>query len=93
MSGVESVTLSVQQIPGHGHPVLGTSSSASGQNPDSSLLAATQAQTYYNTADNLSPMSPLSVGPAGGSQPHENLQPYACINFIISLFGIYPSQS
>jgi microcystin-dependent protein len=38
-------------------------------------------------------MSPTIIQPAGGSQPHENMQPYLAINFIISLFGIYPSQT
>jgi microcystin-dependent protein len=38
-------------------------------------------------------MSPQAIGPTGGSQPHSNLQPYLCVNFIISLFGLFPSQT
>jgi microcystin-dependent protein len=38
-------------------------------------------------------MSPQAIGPAGGNQPHENTQPFLCINFVISLFGIFPSQT
>jgi microcystin-dependent protein len=38
-------------------------------------------------------LAPQTVGPVGGSQPHTNFQPYLCIDFIISLFGIFPSQT
>jgi microcystin-dependent protein len=57
------------------------------------LLAATQAQTYTNLTDTITNMAPNSIGPSGGSQPHENTQPFLCINFIISLFGVFPSQT
>ena len=38
-------------------------------------------------------MNPVAIGPVGGSQPHTNFQPYLCIDFIISLFGIFPSPT
>jgi microcystin-dependent protein len=90
--GVESVTLTVQQIPAHGHAVIASSGTAADQTPTNSLLATTQAQTYYNLADNPGAMSPLSISTTGGSQPHDNFQPYLCVDFIISLFGIFPHQ-
>jgi microcystin-dependent protein len=92
--GVEEVTLTVNQIPAHTHALLGSSGAATTQTPASQvLLAATQAQTYFNFPDSPTTMSPLSIGPVGGSQPHTNFQPYLCIDFIISLFGIFPSQT
>jgi microcystin-dependent protein len=93
MAGVESVTLTVQQIPTHTHPWLASGATATSQDPGNQVLATAQAQTYFNIPDNLVNLSPLSVGPVGGSQPHDNMQPFQCINYIISLFGIFPSQT
>jgi microcystin-dependent protein len=93
MAGTEQETLTVQQIPTHSHPLLGSTDTATVQLPTNSVLATAQAQTYFNTADALTNMAATSIGPAGGSQPHENTQPFLCINFIISLFGVFPSQT
>lgn len=91
--GVESVTLTTQQIPNHGHPAIGAAvtadqTSLSGALPGNSVTIT----PYLNTAPDA-PFNAAAIGPSGGSQPHENLQPYLCINFIISLFGLFPSQT
>lgn len=91
--GAEEVTLTVQQIPSHTHALLGSTGTAGATTPGSNVLAATQAPTYFNLLDNPGNMSPQSIGPVGGSQPHTNMQPYLCVDFIISLFGIFPSQT
>ena len=92
-AGVESVTLTTQQIPVHTHPMLASQGVASQTNPGGNLISqATQAQLYIEDVAN-SPMSAGSVLPVGGSQPHENLQPYLCVTYIISLFGIFPQQN
>ena len=57
------------------------------------LLAQTQVLVPYAAPSVGVAVSPSSVSPLGGDQPHNNLQPYLCINFIISLFGIFPSQT
>ncbi len=93
MAGTEQETLSVNQIPTHTHAVIATSDGATTQTPTSQVLATSAAQIYYNSPDAPVTMAPSSIGPAGGSQPHENTQPFLCVNFIISLFGIYPSQT
>ena len=89
--GVESVTLTTQQLPKHTHvPVAGaaaTTASASGAYP------ASWADVPYSSAAPATALAPQQLAPAGGSQPHENRQPYLTVNFIISLFGIFPSQS
>jgi microcystin-dependent protein len=93
--GAETVTLTVQQIPAHGHALLASSGIASGNAPTGSVVpATTQAATItpYGTDAPLTTLHPSSVDPAGGSQPHNNFQPYLCVDFIISLFGIFPSQ-
>ena len=91
MAGTEQETLTVQQIPNHTHPPLGSNTAAAQNTPGGAMFA----QAVNNPYAVVSPinMSPQVVGPAGGSQPHENTQPFLCINFIISLFGVFPSQT
>jgi microcystin-dependent protein len=91
--GAEEITLTVNQIPAHGHPLLASSATATSQTPANQVLAQAQAVTYFNLPDALTNLSPLSVGSTGGSQPHTNFQPYLCVDFIISLFGIFPSPT
>ena len=93
MAGVEEVTLTVQQIPVHSHALLASSSPAADTNPQNNVLAEQTAISAYQSAAPASAMAPQSIGAAGGSQPHTNYQPYLCINFIISLFGIFPSPT
>ena len=89
-AGVESVTLTTQQIPVHTHALLGSGDGASTQTPGGNVAAVGAAQVYAS-ANSPAQMSNQSVSPIGGSQPHENLQPYLCISFIISLFGVFPA--
>src|SRR5947209_13606717 len=93
--GVETVTLMVAQMPAHSHPYVGTSNTALVNPPQNALLATLPGAniTAYLTDPPVLPFNPSAVGPAGGSQPHDNFQPYLCINFILSLFGIFPSQT
>lgn len=92
-AGTEEVTLTVQQIPGHTHPLTASTNPATSQTPTGNVLAkSTQVDLYINALPG-DPMHPQAITPAGGSQPHENTQPFLCINFIISLFGVFPSQA
>lgn len=90
--GAEEITLTVNQIPAHSHPFLATSQAASDRNPTDKTLAQALTTIYIVDAPTLS-LNPVSVGPVGGSQPHTNFQPYLCVDFIISLFGIFPSPT
>jgi microcystin-dependent protein len=91
--GVETVTLTVSQIPAHSHPLLASSSPANSNTPALTVLAESATiNTYIQDVTN-SNMSPAAVTSIGGSQPHNNFQPYLCVDFIISLFGIFPSQT
>ena len=93
--GVETVTLTVSQIPAHSHPFLASNSGTTVDSPGGNVLGPiTTASTFlYVPAAGTSPMSPNTIGSTGGSQPHDNFQPYLCIDFIISLFGVFPSQT
>lgn len=91
-AGVETVTLTTQQIPSHSHPLLGSSDPASARGVQNQMFGRTPSDAYTSeyTPDLLAPQS---IQPVGGSQPHENCQPFLCINYIISLFGIFPSPT
>jgi len=93
--GSETVTLTTQQIPNHTHGLLcAASGGIPNSNPNGGYWAATD-QTQYSTVGGANPMGnpPMVSDPAGGSQPHENMMPYLAINFIISLFGLFPSPT
>lgn len=95
MAGTESETLTVNQIPQHTHAALATQNTATAFSPADQVLAATTGATTspYGLDAPFSNLSTASMTPAGGSQPHENVQPFLCVNFIISLYGIFPSPT
>lgn len=92
--GAENVTLTTAQIPSHRHVLAATTSAANDANATNNVLA--QASTFDAYEIALPPSQAMAVGslaPVGGSQPHDNLQPFLCLNFIISMFGIFPSPT
>lgn len=91
--GAEEITLTVNQIPAHSHPLLATNTVANDQTPAQNILAQTGTFDGYQSSPANAPMASQSIGPVGGSQPHTNFQPYLCVDFIISLFGIFPSPT
>jgi microcystin-dependent protein len=93
--GVEEVTLTVSQIPAHSHPMLGSSNPTSATAPAGNVFATTALATItpYGSDNPSTTLAPATVTPVGGSQPHTNFKPYLCVNFIISLFGIFPSPT
>ena len=91
--GVETVTLTVSQIPAHSHPFLASGNNATTTNVKGNVAATTPNYTPYIAANANTAMNAQSVTSTGGSQPHNNFQPYLCVDFIISLFGIFPSQT
>ncbi|HZT57417.1 MAG TPA: tail fiber protein [Pyrinomonadaceae bacterium] len=90
--GVETVTLTVSQIPAHSHAFLAANTAGTGTSPLGTLVASPTG-SIYNAGTNPVSMNPQAVSSVGGSQPHNNFQPYLCVDFIISLFGIFPSQT
>ncbi len=91
--GVEEVTLTAQQIPSHSHAFLANSSAATARGPVPGLMLSSASANIYT--DQASPvgMNPQAVTNTGGNQPHSNMQPYLCVSFIISLFGIFPTPT
>ena len=93
MAGTEQETLSIQQIPNHTHPLTASTAVANREPPLGAVLAQSTVADMYIQDTPDGNLAASSVQPAGGSQPHENTQPFLCINFIISLFGVFPSQT
>jgi microcystin-dependent protein len=94
--GVESVTLTVNQIPTHSHVPVASTNPGTVSSPLGAIFSACgTGEQIYSTPPNppASAMMANAILPTGGSQPHENLAPYLCISFILSLFGVFPSQT
>lgn len=91
--GVESVTLTTQQIPIHTHTPVASADQADQITGANGVVAAPPSLSMYFTAPPDTNLNANMLTPVGGSQPHDNFQPYLCIDFIISLFGIFPPPS
>jgi len=92
-AGVESVTITSNTTPIHTHPLIGAAVNGDQANPSNALLANSTILTPYAPETANVQMAANAISPVGGSQPHENMQPYLCISYIISLFGIFPTQN
>ncbi|MBZ9922440.1 tail fiber protein [Mesorhizobium sp. BR1-1-7] len=91
--GAEEIALTIQQIPAHSHPFLGNTGNGSQASPANNVLASSTLIQLYALESADANMSTSAISSVGGSQPHTNFQPYLCVNFIISLFGIFPSPT
>src|SRR4030095_13670601 len=76
--GAEEITLTVNQIAAHSHPLLGANSVAHDPNPQNNVLAESSAVSLYQSGSPIASMAPGSISSIGGSQPHTNFQPYLC---------------
>lgn len=92
-AGVESVTLTTQQIPSHTHAWMASTGPGGANSPVNNVIGSPPVMKPYRAGTPGDAMSAATIQPAGGQQPHENLQPYLTISFIISLFGVFPTQS
>lgn len=90
--GAETVTLTVSQIPAHSHPMLASTDVPVSTSPTGNVTGQAASKIYRSGSPTVF-LSPAAIGSAGGSQPHNNFQPYLCVDFIISLFGVFPTQT
>jgi microcystin-dependent protein len=91
--GAEEITLTVPQIPAHTHAMLASTGAGTVNSPNNAVPAASPSVTLYIQDVTDANLAPSAVSPDGGSQPHTNFQPYLCVDFIISLFGLFPPPS
>jgi microcystin-dependent protein len=103
MGGQEAVTLGVSTMPQHTHGLSASTVNGTTNNPAGMILATPQVGggrgqqadkgNIYNPAPPSTPLAPASVGPAGGSQPHNNVQPSLVLRYCIALQGVFPTRS
>jgi microcystin-dependent protein len=90
--GVETVTIGTSQYPAHTHSLMASTNTTGGNTATGNVVNS--GLTAYTPSTPNSAMLAAQVGTnGGGNQPHNNLQPYLALNWIIALYGVYPSQS
>jgi microcystin-dependent protein len=94
-AGEETVTLTVSQIPSHSHVPQANSKAGTANGPGSNVWASSATANQFSTAapNVANTLAANAVASAGSSQPHDNMVPFLVINFIISMFGIFPTQN
>lgn len=91
--GVEGVTLTTNQMPAHAHPLIASSAPATPAAFRSAMLGSSSTVSYFGDGTPATAMAAGALTSAGGGQPHDNMAPSLALSFIISLSGIFPSQS
>ncbi|MEM7353250.1 MAG: tail fiber protein [Acidobacteriota bacterium] len=91
-SGAEKVTLTTNQLASHSHDWNASTAAATGRAPAGKVLADVTPGRIFRAIDQNTNLASNTIANTGGSQPHTNLMPTLCINFIIALVGIYPSR-
>jgi len=91
-SGTETVTLASSQMPQHNHTYNASLTQGNQSNPTNEVIAS-GGLLIYKADPTTVQLSNTAIGFAGGNQPHENIQPFQCLNYIIAMFGVYPQQS
>lgn len=92
-AGVETVTLTSQQMPVHTHQVFATSADGTQSGPSNGIWAKSSLNEFSTATAPAAAMAANAVMSVGGNLPHENMMPYQCINFIIATEGVWPQQN
>lgn len=91
-SGSQHVTLLQNQLPAHTHNLNASTSAADRVDPTSAALAQSGGEPVYSAGGETTTLSSVALAPTGGSQSHNNMQPYLGLLFVISLYGIFPPR-
>lgn len=92
--GVENVSLVAGEMPSHAHALVGTTAAGGARSPQGNLYGASSGEALYGSSGGSQvPMVAQNIAAAGAGQPHDNMQPYQVINFVIALNGIFPSRN
>lgn len=92
-SGSDTITLQLSELPSHPHGLLGRNTLGDAPTPNGHTIARYANAYQQNTSANLVQMAFQALPPAGGDQPHNNMQPYLTLNFNIALQGVYPPRT
>ena len=92
LGGTETATLTTQQLPTHNHGARASSATGTQPGPGNGVWAQSNLN-QFGTGNAAGIMNAANIQVSGGSQPHDNMMPYLVVSFIISFFGIFPSQN
>jgi microcystin-dependent protein len=92
-AGVETVTLNANSTPIHTHAFIASIDAANQTSPTNQVLAQSGQRAIYRESGTTTALAGTAISPVGGSQPHDNMQPFLVLSFIISLFGVFPTQT
>ncbi len=92
-AGAENVTLTTNQLPSHGHTLSASGASADSTNAAGQVLAKVTGANLYRANGGQQSLNTAAISATGGSRPHSNVMPFLCVNYIVALFGIYPSRN
>jgi microcystin-dependent protein len=90
-SGQEKVTLTANQLASHNHPLKASTDAGGESSPAGNVTGESPSLDIYAEENPTVALSPAAIAGVGGSQSHNNIQPFLCVNFIIALVGIFPS--
>jgi microcystin-dependent protein len=94
IGGEQAHTINIAELPGHTHSVNAANVAATAGNPSNTrMVSQSVGANLYAGASNLKTMASQAIATVGGSQPHENKQPYLTLTFCIALQGIFPTQN
>ena len=93
LGGAETVTLTAGQMPAHRHAMLASTSPAGATHGPAEVLGSSATMKLYGTGTPNMPMDPNAITQVGGGQPHDNMPPFVALSYIVSLFGVFPSQN
>lgn len=92
-AGSSAVTINLQTMPAHNHFVTATNNVSANSNPTGTDILGKSVAQSYGGFSNAVAMNAGMIPSVGGSQPHENRQPYLVLNFVIALIGVFPSRN
>jgi microcystin-dependent protein len=93
MGGNEAVSLTAGQIPSHSHAYFASTNAANQPSPTNNVVGVASAGQVFRPAGGVADFAANSIGVGGQSAPHDNVQPFQCVNYIICVEGVYPPQS
>jgi microcystin-dependent protein len=92
-AGQYAHTVTISELPAHNHPLMGSTNVNDFVAPSTTTMSGVGAVSIYAPAASLTTLLPATISNVGGSQPHQNTQPFLAINYIIALQGVFPSQN
>jgi microcystin-dependent protein len=91
-SGSDMISLLVSEMPSHSHSLNAVETPATARQPPGQMFGVGEAMNFYHAGQPNTTMNPGMVAPAGGSLPHNNMQPYLVLNFCIAMQGVFPPR-